>query len=150
MADYLITAVWKWIKVDWFWKLVVAVGLALLLSGLLWLAGVNVFNKIGSLWYRAKTAIAQKEIDASRQEAAEAKAIADQALKELAEEKQITSAERAKRELAEKFLADKRLNTDAKLKAYEHAINQPVVSSPVPDDLAALCERAARLGIQCE
>lgn len=148
-VNYLINALFNWVKAHKLAALIGGVFLALLICGLLWLAGVNVFNKIGSVWYKAKTYVAQREIEQSKQEAAEAKAVADQALKELAAEKQVTAAERAKREIAEKVLADKTLNANEKLRAYELALQKPITVTPV-GDTSDLCERAARLNIACQ
>lgn len=147
--NLLINYVWNWLRAHKLVALIGGVFCVLLVCGLLWLAGINIFNKIGSGWYKAKTYFAEKEIEQSKKEAAEAKAIAAQALKELAEEKQVTAAERAKREIAEKILADKTLNSNEKLKKYEEAMAKPVAVNPVPDDLNALCERAKSLGIEC-
>lgn len=147
--NYLINVVFNWIRAHKLASFIGAVFFALLISGLLWLVGINVFNKIGSVAHKMRTYIAQREIDASKQEAAEAKAIADQALKELAVEKQVTAAEKAKREIAEKVLADKRLNSNEKLKAYELALQKPITVTPV-GDTSDLCERARKLGISCE
>lgn len=147
--NYLINSAWKWTRAHKLASFIGAVFLTLLIAGLLWLAGVNVFNKISSGIYKAKTYFAEREIEQSKKEAAEAKAIANQALKELAAEKEVTAAERAKREIAEKVLADKTLNANEKLKAYEKALQKAPTTSPV-GDTSDLCERAKRLGIDCE
>lgn len=132
-----------------FAALVVAVFSILLLCGLLWLVGINVFNKANSLLYKAGTYFAQKEIEQEKRKAEDAKSIAEQALKELAAEKEVTAAERAKREIAEKVLADKTLNANEKLRAYEQALQKTPTVTAV-GDTSDLCARAARHGITCQ
>lgn len=143
----LIDATWG--RLNGTWKLVVVVGGSLLLLLLLWLYAATTLNHLDNWWNQRRTEAAQKQIDTYRQQAAEAKQVAEQALAELAAEKRVTAEERAKREVAEKVLTDKTLTANEKLKAYEKAINQPLPISTPDSNTDNLCQRAAALGISC-
>ena len=143
----LIDATWG--RLSGMWKTVVTVGACLLLFLLIWYYGVSAVNHLSNWWNRRQTAELQKQADTYRQQAAEAKQVAEQALAELAAEKRITAEEKAKREAAEKVLADKTLTANEKLKAYEKAINQPVPVSTPDSSTDDLCRRAAAAGISC-
>lgn len=106
--------------------------------------------KVSNWWYSRGTEAAHEEVDKARGEAAAAKAVAEEALKELALEKGRYEVERKKREIAEQILSDRSKNTDQKLAAYEKAINQqPTVSAPATS-VDELCARARAAGIACE
>ena len=145
----LINSVLNWFKAR---PLVssIAVGFLILLVGLLlWFYGARAVNGISNWWYSRGTEAAHEEIDKLKVEASAAKAIAEEALRELALEKERGAIEKEKREIAEGILNDRRLTTDQKLKAYEEALRgAPTVSAPASVD--ELCARAAAAGIKCE
>lgn len=144
--NHFINSILTWLKAH---KLIGIVGLGLLLAVFLWLAGVNIGNRIGNWWYDRGTVEARKEIQELKDEAAKSKQVAAEALKELALEKERGAIERSKREIAEKILADKSKTTNEKIAEYEAALRgAPVVSKPADTD--ELCRRAAALGINCE
>lgn len=144
----LLTAVWS--KLTGTWRLIVVAGVALLLLLLVWLYASSVTSHIGNWWHDRQVAAAKKEIDGLRQQAEAAKQVAQQALEQLEAEKKVTEAEKTKREAAEKVLADKTLNANQKLKAYEDIINKAPTVSPATTDVDALCERAKAIGIDCQ
>src|SRR5215203_1041521 len=82
-------------------RIIVCVGLGLLLIGLLWMYGVRASNHLGNWWHARQVAAATKEIEQAKSDAQQAKQVAEEALKELAAEKQVTAAEKAKREVLE-------------------------------------------------
>lgn len=144
--NHLINSIFAWLKAH---KLIGIVGLGLLLALFLWLAGVNIGNRIGNWWYNRGTVEAHKEIQGLKDEAAKSKQVAADALKELALEKERGAIERGKREIAEKILADKSKTTNEKIAEYEAALRGAPVVSP-PADTESLCARAKLLGINCE
>lgn len=130
-------------------KIIICVGIGLLLIGLIWLYGAKARNHFGNWWHARQVAAAQREIDTAKSDAQRAKAVAEDALKELQAEKQVTAAEKAKREVLEGILADKTLNANQKLKAWESIKDSPIVVTPVSSDTDELCRRAKNLGIEC-
>ena len=138
-----------WGKLTGMWKGVLVVGLGLLLLLLTWFYAASAINHIDNWWNRRRTEAAQKQIEGLREEAMQAKQVAEQALAELAAEKRVTAEERAKREAAEVILADKSLTANQKLRAYEEAIKKPVPVTTPDSDTDELCRRAAALGISC-
>jgi len=124
------------------WRTPVVVALGLVVVMLLWFYGARAANSISSWWFSRNVAESQKEIQ-------ELKNLAADTLKQLDAEKQITAAERAKREIAETLLADKTKTANEKLKIYEEVTKQrPIPSAPA--STAELCARARALGISCE
>ena len=146
LINSLINATWG--RLTGLWRTIVVVGAVLVLALALWHWGAKVTHGLSSWWYRRSVAAAQQEIDAYHQQADAAKAVAQQALAELAAQKLVTEQERAKREAAEKVLNDATIKANDKLKAYEQAISKLPDVSPV-GDTDALCKRAAALGISC-
>ena len=115
----------------------------------LWLFGINVINKVSNWFYDRGTQEAHEQIDKAKSEAAAAKAVAEEALKELAKEKERYEVEKKKREVAEQILADKTITTNEKLRRYEEAMaGAPVISPPASVD--ELCARARAANINCE
>lgn len=145
----IINSILNWLKAH---PLVTVVGSGFILVFLvLTLAyyGSTLTNRISSWWYSRGTEQAHEKIEKAKGEAAQAKAVAEEALRELAKEKERGEAERKKRELAEQILSDRSKTTNEKLEAYEKAINQlPTVSGPTSVD--ELCARARAAGIACE
>lgn len=107
----------------------------IVLAALILLYGARAWNGVSSWWF-------QRGVQADQKELQETKALAADLLRQL-------SVEKAKREAAEKVLADKHLTSEEKLKEYERQINAPVVVSPVPTDTESLCARAKSLGVEC-
>jgi predicted acyl esterase len=124
------------------------VGLVVLLV-VIWYFGGKAINHLQGWFYDRGTNQAHQQIDALQKEADASKAVAQDALNKLAEEKKVTAEERRKRELAEQILADKSKTSNQKLKAYEDAVNRaPTVTAPQSTD--ELCARAASLGLSCD
>jgi biopolymer transport protein ExbB/TolQ len=117
---------------------------------LIFLYGVTLKNHLSSWWYSRGTEQAHEQIDKALNEAAANKQIAEEALKELVLEKERGAVERAKRELAETILADRSKNTDAKIAAYNKALESAPTVTPPTTDVDALCTRARAAGIACE
>ena len=107
----------------------------IVLAALILFYGARAWNGVSSWWF-------QRGVQADQKELQETKALAADLLHQL-------SVEKAKREAAEKALADKHLSSEEKLKAYEEAIQSPVTASPV-GNTDELCERARSLNVPCE
>lgn len=122
---------------------------ALTLLALLIFIGPSACHKVSdSVWHKGTTKDEQA-IKADEAEAQKWKKVADEALGRLEETKRALAEETAKREAAEKILADRHTSTKAAQDAYDRA----VAAAPVPVDPNAssddLCERARRLGVDC-
>lgn len=129
-------------------RIPVLAGLAILIIALVFVFGTKAWNGIGNRFHDVKVWIAQKEIKAAKDEAEESKKVTAASIAAFQEAKKMAEEEKAKREIAEKVLADKTKNTDQKLAAYEKAISaRPTVTAPQSTD--ELCERARSLGIPC-
>ena len=112
--------------------------------------GATLRNRISSWWYERGTEQAHEEIEKAKGEAAQAKAVAEEALRELAAEKVVTAKLTKEREEREKILADRTLNSDEKLRKYEETLSRtPTVSAPA-SSIDELCARARAAGIACE
>jgi hypothetical protein len=112
--------------------------------------GARLTNSLTGWWYGRGTDQAHEQIDKLTTEAIKAKGVAEEAMKALAEEKKVTAAEKAKRELAEQLLNDKTKTANEKLAIYEATIKQsPTVTEPTTD-VGSLCARAKSLGIDCQ
>lgn len=145
----MINAFMSWYKANALITIPLTVGLVLLLALGAWYKGAQLSNAIGNWWYSRGTQSAHEDIDRLKGDAAAAKEVAAEALKELALEKERYKAEREKRELAEQLLLDRGKTTNEKLKLYEEAINKaPAISGPASVD--DLCARARAAGIPCE
>ena len=123
-------------------KVIVLLAASIIVGLLLWQFGARAKNGVESWWFNLGVNQEQKELQ-------ESKALASDLLKQLQVEKEVTALERGKRELAEKILADKTLDANEKIKAYEEALQKPLPASPV-GTTSDLCERAKRLGISCD
>lgn len=91
----------------------------------------------------------KKENDALKQERDTLKSEWQKLRGEYEASKKETARIRVERENLEKILADKTVNTNAKLKAFKKILAQPVPVSPVGVTDAELCARAAALGLPC-
>src|SRR5687768_5295502 len=130
------------------WRIPVLGLLFLLIVGVVLLKGSQIWNGIGSRFHDWRVSVAKKEIQKFKDEASESKKVAEGAIAAYEAEKKIAQEEKAKREIAEKVLADKTKNTDQKLEAYRAAVNaRPTASGPESTD--ELCRRSAALGIPC-
>lgn len=130
-------------------KTLIVIALVFFVCLVLWMFGINVVNKVSNWFYDRGTQEAHRQIDKAKGEAAAAKAVAEEALKELAKEKERYEVEKKKREVAEQILADKTITTNEKLRRYEEAMQgAPIISPPASVD--ELCARARAAGVACE
>lgn len=132
-------------------RIPVLAGLALTVIVLVLWGGTRAWNGIGNRFHDWRVSVAQKEIQKFKDEAALSKELATKSIAAYEAEKKIAEEEKAKREIAEKVLADKTKNTDQRLAAYQAAINARPTVTGVESD-AELCARARALGIavQCQ
>jgi len=142
----LINSIVNWIKSH---RLLVMITAVLLLVLFLWFFVAGAINGVSSWWYSRGTQQQHEEIQKLTNEAAQAKQVAADALKALEQEKQVTEAERKKRELAEQLLNDRSKTTNEKLKIYQEAMDRAPTVTPI-GDVDDLCKRAAALGAPCE
>jgi hypothetical protein len=148
-VNHLINSVLNYAKQHPLVTVIVAAGIALLLILLIWFYGTRAINGMSNWWYSRGTQSAHENIDKLKGDAAAAKAVAEEALKELALEKERYKVEKEKREVAERLLNDRTKTSNEKLRLYEEAINKaPTVSAPASVD--DLCARARAAGISCE
>lgn len=139
----------SWYKANALITVPVSIGLVLLFALVIWYKGTQFTNRVSNWWYSRGTTAAHEDIDRLKGDATAAKQVAEEALKELALEKERYKAEKEKRELAETLLADKSKTANEKLRIYDEAIKKaPTVSGPASVD--DLCRRALAAGIVCE
>lgn len=125
--------------------------IAVVVVGLLafsWFYGVKAWNGFGNWMFHHSTTDAHKQIDQLKQEAAQQKQIAAEAIGAFEAEKLVTAEERKKREIAEKLLADKTKATDQKIKILDEILTAPPTQSG-PESPEQICIRARAFGIKC-
>ncbi len=146
----LINSILNWIKSHKVRVTLIGVVVAFVLLVVLWVAGVNVIGHVDNWLDSRRRQAAHEEIQKAKDEAAQSKQIAAEALSALEQEKKVTAAETKKRELAESLLADRSLTANEKLRLYEQTVNAMPTHTEPTTDVNALCARAAALGVSCE
>jgi hypothetical protein len=127
-----------------FWqahKLGVIIAATLLLLALLYVGG-NTVRRVGNALFNRGVTKDEQSIKADEAALEQTKLLLHDALRDLEQTKAAYEHEKTVTDDLKKVLADKSLNTQEKLKAYEELKNTPLPPARVDPSTAELCARA--------